>query len=277
MPHLLTNFRIWTIYIIVHQLRFWHLVPVAMSNLLANLRWACSNGLLQAACTLAVTHLLALVGHSFGSGEFVGLAQIIAPRLLLHDQVLTLLVPIHLRWIGHPDLVECGSLTYDLAFHFLVDRRVDWGAQILWRIQFVLVDVQREVECLHNRGWNILDFRHSWNNLRCDKCSFLHLSELLVSLIDNNIETIIKLEYLLLVCNSQIVNVSLMLSYGILNVLTVVAGRHVVRRFLTLSILLIRLLLFFAQELNIFYEWSYWKVLATIWYLLHTLINRVHQ
>lgn len=247
MSHLFTNFRIWTIYIIVHQLRFWHLVPVCMTNLLADFRWACSNGLLQATCTLAMTHLLALVGYSFGSGELVGLAQKIAPRFLLHDQVLTLLVPIHLRWIGHSDLVECRSLTYDLALHFLVDRRVDWGAQILWRIQFILVDVQREVECLHNRRWHILDFSHSWNNLRCDKCSFLHLSELLVSLIDNNIETIIKLEYLLLICNSQIINVCLVLSQGILNILAVVAGRHVVRGFLTLSILLIRLLLFFAE------------------------------
>lgn len=158
IPHLLTNFAVGPVDIIVNQLRFWHLAFVVLAYLLSNLWGAGRNRLLQTTSTLAMTHLLALMWYAFRSGQLIGLTQVIPPRLLLHDEELALLITVHLRRIGHPDLVEGRSLAGQLALDLLIHGRIDRGAKIFWRIQFIFVYVNCQVECFHDRRWNILNF-----------------------------------------------------------------------------------------------------------------------
>ena len=138
------------------------------------------------------------------------------------------MITVHLRGVGHSDVVEGRSLPRQ-GPQLWIHGRIDGRTKILWWwIQLIIFDVQREVQRFHDRRWDTLHFAHARYNLRLQGHCLLHLFELLISLINSNIETVVELNYLLLVGDSQVLNVNLSLSQGVLDVGAVVSGRQVV-------------------------------------------------
>lgn len=191
--HLFANFAVWAINIIIYQLSLRQNGPIVIvGEILPKLWWACRDRLLETTRTLTVAQLLALVWDAFGAVEFVGLTEVVPPRLLLHNQKLTLLIPIHLRWIGHPHIVQRGPWPHrKLGFQLLVHIGVNRRPEILRWIQLILIDINSEVKSLHYCRGNVLDFWESWHDLGLQQGSLLHAFQLLIPLIDDNIETIV--------------------------------------------------------------------------------------
>ena len=148
-----------------------------------------------------------------------------------------------------------------------------FGLQVLWREQVVVVNVDREIKCPHNRRSNIKRCLKTAIKSQLLYRRFLQIGNFKHLRVQIPVALIVHFDQLLLKRLLQLLNFFLVLLLQLRNFLDVKLATVRLQR----CLLLIRLLLLLAQQLNVLNQRGNWIRLSSFLLLGHALVDCIHQ